>query len=167
MDSAYKGKKGDKIIYKNSIFSANSLDYHNGIAAFNIHTGYSSYVSYPISPSVGTRGPFHKGMKWSWSLITIYCMNGAMLQRLPYTFMLYTGELPVMNIATNKSSTVTYVYEKFSASFLDPMSCTAGNKCCCPTKNSYVCRINKKWRPKHDWIMAQSLASDTLTFLQI
>ena len=131
----------------------------------NIYTDYSSYVSYPVSHSVSTWDLFHKGMKWSSSLTTSYCMHGAMLQRLPYTFMLYTGKLPVRNIPTNITSTVTYVYEKISASFLDPLSCTAAKKCCCPKKNFLrLCSINKKWRPKNEWIMAQSIASDGLTF---
>jgi hypothetical protein len=56
-------------------------------------------------------------------------MHGAIFQSLPYTFMLYTEKLPVMNVATNIASTVTYVYEKCSASFLDPTSWTAAKKC--------------------------------------
>jgi hypothetical protein len=43
-DTAYKGKKGDKSIHKNSILIVSSLGYHKGIVAFNIHIGCSNYV---------------------------------------------------------------------------------------------------------------------------
>jgi hypothetical protein len=106
-------------------------------------------------------------MIWSWPLTTIYCMHGALLRQPPYTFISYTEKtLPFMNIATSITFAITYLYENFSASFLHLMSCTIAKKCCCPTKNfRYFCSTNKKWCPKHDWIIAQSIASDRLTFV--
>jgi hypothetical protein len=60
--------------------------------------------------------------------------------------MLYTGKLPVMNIATNITSTVTYVFEKCSASFLDPMSFTAKEKrnAVVQRRTSYVPEVQTK-----------------------
>jgi hypothetical protein len=58
--------------------------------------------------------------------------------------------------------TRTYLYAKFSACFLDPMSCTIAKNCWCPSNFSCFSSTNIKWCPKHDCIMTQSTAPGKL-----
>jgi hypothetical protein len=67
-----------------------------------------------------------------------------------------------MNATTSITHTNTYLYAKFSACFLDPMSCTMAKNCWCPSNFSCFSSTNIKWWPKHDCIMTQSTAPGRL-----
>jgi len=68
----------------------------------------------------------------------------------------------IMNATTSITHTNTYLYAKFSACFLDPMSCTMAKNCWCPSNFSCFSSTNIKWWPKHDCIMTQSTAPGRL-----